>query len=46
MFDANECALDWFLDYENVRQYVDLLFDVIVAELFDILRGEYEHVGQ
>ncbi len=46
MFDANECALDWFPDHENVCQYVDLLVGVIVAELPDILRDEYEPDGQ
>ncbi len=42
MFDTNKCALDWSLNHENVSQYVDLLVDVIVAELPDILSNEYE----
>ncbi len=43
---ARMCALDWFPNRENVRQYVDLLVDVIVAELPDILSDEYEPDGQ
>ncbi len=42
MFDANECALDWCPDHENVREYGDLFVDVIAAELPHILMDEYE----
>ncbi len=38
--------LDWFPDHENVRQNVDLLVDVIAAELPDVLSNEYEPGGQ
>ncbi len=46
MFDANECSLNWFTDHENLRQYVELLVDVIGAELPDILSDEFEINGQ
>ncbi len=46
MFDANECALDWFPNNKDVRQYGDLLIDVIVGELPDILSNEYDPDGQ
>ncbi len=42
MFDANECALDWFPNNKDVLQYSDLLIDLIVGELPDILSNEYE----
>ncbi len=42
MFDTNECALDWFPNNKDVRQYGDLLIDVIVGELPDILSNEYD----
>ncbi len=46
VFNANECALDWFPNRGNVRQYVDLLVDVTVVELPDLVSDEYEPGGQ
>ncbi len=36
IFDTNESALDRFPHNKDVRQYGDLLIDVIVSELPDI----------
>eukprot|EP00171_Calliarthron_tuberculosum_P005744 IDg5744t1 len=42
MFDINECTLDWLPIGQNKDEYVNLLCDVVVAELPDILNDEYD----
>lgn len=45
MFDVNECGLDWFFQYYNMRKYVDVIGKVFFAELPHILMEEYELYG-
>eukprot|EP00171_Calliarthron_tuberculosum_P003336 IDg3336t1 len=42
LFDANECAMDWYPRHRNVDEYVGVLVQVIVGELRDILADEYD----